>query len=349
LLIMDTSALISAMTAKGHTPETAQAAIAGRGYSDLAREYLGNSGSSGGSSVPELNYTPTKSPLSDISGQLNQLLGGYTKAINDQTSTVGLIDKYNTTFGVPQLMSSFNAGQDTLDTLGAQIRGVPTSVKQGSQESIMTQGQLDRTTQARQAPMIENYGVISGNVAKMGERLTQAQKLAETYVGAEQADQAKKLMPWTQAFSNAQLLAGMAMTEWSTNSANELNVLLTKYQTGVQISEAEKGRMHDLAMQENQFANTMAQLKETANNPVAVGEGTSIVNPSTGEVIFKAPKTYAPSADSGLTTFLTNFLKSQKSSNSSSISDNAPMKSSPAGTIEGNWYSTGNSWIPLVK
>jgi len=40
-------ALIAAMTQKGHTTETAKAAIAGRGYDDLAREYLG-AGSSGG-------------------------------------------------------------------------------------------------------------------------------------------------------------------------------------------------------------------------------------------------------------------------------------------------------------
>ena len=46
----DEQALITAMTQKGHTVETAKAAIAGRGYANLAREYLGATGGATGAS-----------------------------------------------------------------------------------------------------------------------------------------------------------------------------------------------------------------------------------------------------------------------------------------------------------
>jgi len=43
--------LIRAMTSKGHSVETAKAAIAGRGYEDLAREYLGAGATGTGSTA----------------------------------------------------------------------------------------------------------------------------------------------------------------------------------------------------------------------------------------------------------------------------------------------------------
>lgn len=90
-------ALISAMTQKGHTVETARAAIAGRGVADLSREYLGTQtpGSGGGAAagfvnqptinLPELYDTITKN--SGISEKETEL-GEKTRQFNEQMSKI---------------------------------------------------------------------------------------------------------------------------------------------------------------------------------------------------------------------------------------------------------------------
>lgn len=89
-------ALIDAMTQKGHTPETAKAAIAGRGYDNLAREYLNTgsatvampgTGSTGFLNTPTINLPElynnlfAKSGISDIEGKLAEQTRGYNEAV----------------------------------------------------------------------------------------------------------------------------------------------------------------------------------------------------------------------------------------------------------------------------
>lgn len=71
--------LIAAMTSKGHTTETAKAAIAGRGFADLAREYLGGGGSPATS--PQLTAENMGGYLDSYQGNLLGFLtgGGPTK------------------------------------------------------------------------------------------------------------------------------------------------------------------------------------------------------------------------------------------------------------------------------
>lgn len=88
------AALIAAMTAKGHTPETAKAAIAGRGYDDLAREYLGAGG--GGMATGAMFNQPTidlpvlYKNLFDSSGitAVEDGLAEKTKAYNQAVSKI---------------------------------------------------------------------------------------------------------------------------------------------------------------------------------------------------------------------------------------------------------------------
>ncbi len=288
---MNEQALIDAMTKKGHTTDTARSAIAGRGLENLWGEYMGgSSGGTSGGSVPNLNFTPSPSPVGDISNQLNQLLGGYTQAIQNQTPAIDLMSQARDRYGIPQLNQAYFSGLEQFDALGNQIRGVPESVKQGSQESILTQGQLGRISESRQAPLLEQQGLLGQSLGRMGEMLAKAEQFAQTDVGLQQADQAKQLMPWAQAFSNAEILAGMQMTEWSTSNSWELQTLLSKFEAGVQMSENEKNRMHALSMQENEFANTMEQLRFSASQPISMGAGSSLINPQTGEVIMTAPR-----------------------------------------------------------
>lgn len=76
---MDEAALIRAMTQKGHTEATAKGAIAGRGYTDLAREYLGSPGQL--SQISPLSLSAqTPSSNFDVLGAAKQLLGFQQQA-----------------------------------------------------------------------------------------------------------------------------------------------------------------------------------------------------------------------------------------------------------------------------
>ena len=65
--------LINAMVAKGHSVETAKAAIAGRGVTDLAREYLGYTGSSSGTPAPaDVSSILTPNPTIDLTSTYDE-------------------------------------------------------------------------------------------------------------------------------------------------------------------------------------------------------------------------------------------------------------------------------------
>lgn len=248
---MNQEALINAMTQKGHTRETALGAIAGRGIEPLWREYMG--GSSGGGNVPSLDFTPSKSPLDSISKAFGDLNTAYSDHVKNQTPLTDLFANYNREFMVPDLQRGLATGLEQFDMLSNQIRGVPKSIKEGAQESILTQGQLDRMTQARQAPLLEQQGILGQNLSRLSSSLGTAQSNVAQMMSVEQAERARQDMPWLRRFDTAEIIAASAMTGWNTENALTLNALLAKYNAGVQMSENEKSRMHELAMSENEF------------------------------------------------------------------------------------------------
>lgn len=90
-------ALINAMTQKGHSVETAKAAIAGRGVADLAREYLGYSPNAGSgvtgllSNNPPINLPELYKSLVDTSG-IKALEEDYFKKEQELNKNISLIN-----------------------------------------------------------------------------------------------------------------------------------------------------------------------------------------------------------------------------------------------------------------
>ena len=251
-----------------------------------------------------VDFTPTESPVKQTAANINNLQAGYTQAIQNQTSVPNLITQFDEQYGVPQLQGQIQAGTEQYDYLGNQIRNMNKQVGQASQESLLTQGQRDRVVQAGQAPILEQQGMLGQNLARLGENLSRQQSNAARMVEATQIQQQKELQPWLQAFKNEEIIGAMAMTGWSQTNAMELDRLLHNSNQGMTLSENEKNRMHELSMMEKQFENTLKlqqneQSFVTSNrspyeNLMAVGEGTTIFDPATGQSIFKANKTYKP-------------------------------------------------------
>lgn len=213
----------------------------------------------------DINFTTTESPINkqaDIYGNLNT---GYANAIAGQATVPSLVTKYNEMFQVPQLQQAYNQGMEQYDNLGASIRAIPQDISQRSQESILTQGQKNRMVQAEQAPLLEQQGILGTNVTRLGQNLGTAQQNAGTMITAEQAQQTKELSPWLKQYDTEQVLSAMRMTGWTTENQMEFERLVTNAQMGFEMSENEKNRMHELAMQENEFNAQLEQIKETGN------------------------------------------------------------------------------------
>jgi len=223
-----------------------------------------------------VNFTPTASPVGLEEKRYGDLQAGYTGAIAGQTSVPRLIDQYDNRYGVPQLQGQIQQGNEQYDYLGNQIRGVKRDIQQGSQESILTQGQLNRMEQSRQAPLLEQQGILGQNLSRMGQNLSTAQSNSSRMVEAEQTQQAKELQPWLQAFSNENILGSMRMTGWSFENQSELSRLLANQQAGITLSEGEKNRMNQLAMAEQSFQN---QLKLNSQQNTFARENYQLQNP----------------------------------------------------------------------
>lgn len=248
------------------------------------------------------SFTPSASPLPGIQKTYGDLESGYSGAINAQPTVPQLTSKYNDQFNVPRLQQQVQQGNATSDMLGNQINAVPKDIQQGSQESILTQGQLSRMTQARQTPLLQEKNMVDQNLTRTGQNLGVAQSNANQMVTAEQAQQAKQLQPWLQQFSDEAVIAAHQMTGWTTQNAQELQVLLANQQAGVQQSEGEKNRMNQLAMQESQFHQQLQlqqdqqkfQSTQGSNPFVSLSEGNTLFNTTSGQPVYTAPKSYAP-------------------------------------------------------
>lgn len=241
-----------------------------------------------------VNFSPSASPLEDTKKRYGDLNAGFTGFLNSQETVPQLTSRYNDMYGVPQMQNQIQQGNQQYDYLGNQVMNMPKTVAQGSQESIMTQGQKDRVVQSQQAPILQQQGVLGQNLSRMGQNLGTAQTNAGNMINAEQAQQMKMTQPWMQSYNTESVLSTMAMTGWSSQNSMELQRLLANQSAGIQISEGEKNRMNQLAVAENNFEHQLKLQQDSAknsqqNNLMPVGAGTSIFDPSTGRFIGTAP------------------------------------------------------------
>lgn len=205
-----------------------------------------------------VSFTGTPSPVPQIQGQYTGLEKGYSDAINTQPGVPQLTSKYNDQFGVPQLQGQVANDQARADTLNTQINQVPKTIAQASQESILTQGQKDAAVQNMTTPLNQQLTGINTDMSRAQTNLGTAQTNAGNMVTAEQAQQTKQLLPWTQAFSDANVTSAMQMTGWTTQNAQQLQVLLANQSAGVTMTESERSNMERLAEQEQAFHNTLS-------------------------------------------------------------------------------------------
>lgn len=207
----------------------------------------------------DVNFRASQSPVNAQADIFSNINKGYSGAIAGQTKVPELITGYGEKFGVPQMQQQIQQGTEQYDALGNSIRNLPRDMAQRSRESIMTEGQTNRAIQAEQAPLLEQQGILGQNLSRQQANLGVAQSNASQMVNAEQVQQEKELSPWLKQYDNESVMSSMRMTGWTFENQSELTRLLSNQQAGITLSEGEKNRASELAMQEKGFA---ASLKE---------------------------------------------------------------------------------------
>lgn len=204
-----------------------------------------------------VSFTGTPSPVPQIQGQYADLEKGYTGAIAGQATVPQLTTAANAQFGVPQLQSQVQSDQAKADDLNTRINMAPKTIAQASQQSILTQGQKDAAVQSFTTPLQQQLATATTDQSRAQTNLGTAQTNASQQVTAAQAQQTKELLPWTQAFSDANVTTAMQMTGWTTQNAQQLQVLLANQTAGVTLTKDEQDNMEQLAQQEQSFENTL--------------------------------------------------------------------------------------------
>ena len=232
----------------------------------------------------------TQGLLANQDLKTNDFLGRYTNTLGGQEKTGALAARLGQELGVPQLQQNANMLRDTVTNL-------PGTYSKATTGFDVNANQLQRV-------ITQKTGEIAPAMETAERALSTAQDNLNTRLGYETRDQDRELMAYDkeQEFLSDRL--ARETTLYSQDNENELSALLAKMSAGVTLSEGEKNRANQLAMQERDFENQKKLYAEQAkysssNDPyVSVGEGSAIYNTSTGKMEYKNPKTYQASGGS---------------------------------------------------
>lgn len=212
-------------------------------------------------------FTQNRNDLSSAIDSYTRAIPGVTQAAQDK-------------FGVNTLLGMTNALESRISDLKDNISGYGAG-------GTASAGQVDKAINNKYLPQ------YNSSASNLGRAATLAQGEIST-----------NLSPYTTRINTLNEQIARESSGYSQEQQNELTALLTKYQTGVQMSENEKNRMNQLAVADKQFDNEIKKLSATIdankNNPqnryVNIGNGDQLYDVLTGKIVANNPKTFAGSA-----------------------------------------------------
>jgi hypothetical protein len=250
-------------------------------------------GANGGSTVDlnaptaqaQQNKTDLQNLFTNQAGQQSDFLNRYTSAIKGQEGSSAMATRIGNELGVPQLQANAQSLNQTLFNL-------PSTYSAATTGRDVNANQLSRIVGTKQVE-------LSPAAALATQNAQQAQSNLNTRMGYEQADQSKALLP----YQTEQQLLTDRLTRESTgySAANQsiLDSIIAKMNAGVTLSEGEKTRAQQLAVQEMQYKQAMdvANVNQTASDPYkSLSEGQTLYNTATGQPVYTAAKTYKPTS-----------------------------------------------------
>ena len=197
--------------------------------------------------------------------------------------------------GVPQMRKTASSLQGQIYEMEDTLRRVEGDVMANSRNSIVTDSQRRGMTSERQRPMIENLGWLGQSLGRVSNAITNETSNAATLTGLNQQGQQMELDPYKMRIQMVADQNARKMTGFTTDLQNSLQVGLSKIQRGEQLDDREFQRVAELAKMEKQYE----MEKSSASQYLTIGEGTTVFDPNTGRVVYKADKTSASGGGGG--------------------------------------------------
>jgi hypothetical protein len=210
--------------------------------------------------IPKLD---TQFDLGKQKKEQEQYLSGFRKALAGQERLPAMRERYAETFGLPQLREREQDYSELAGNLASQIRALPEDVAGRTRESLVTDPQRQRIIQKQQEPLLQGLQDVGTLGAQTAQQISQRERQLGTMMGLEQAQQNRELMPWQQKYDLMNVNQAREMTGWTFGKEMELNRLLNNAQMGMQLDQAEQNRLHQLAMQEQDFENRLEEMEFT--------------------------------------------------------------------------------------
>jgi len=238
----------------------------------------------------------------------------YTDFINSQEGATAMAGRIGGELGIPTLQANATMLRNTLTNL-------PSTYSKATTGYDVSNNQLQRI-------IAQKSGELAPAVTTAETSLANAQGNLATRLGYEAADQARLEKPYTTEQTMLNERMARETTLFSQDNQRELDALIGKLQMGVTLSEGEKNRAQQLAIQEQNYNLELEKAKSTSGTYGTVSSGGSVYDTRTGKII----------SGGGGGGGGTNYYGTS----------GAPLMSAPAGTIKGNYYSDGSQWYKIV-
>lgn len=209
------------------------------------------------SNSKNFSFTPTPSPLPAQKAAYDTFNTDFTGFINAQETPTQIADRYSNKYNIPFLQEQAQKQNENVTYLGNQISAIPSNVSTSSANSMLTTGQKARVAQSQAAPLTQEYNTAVTAAGNTGTQLNAAGSNVNTAISLEQADQIKKLSPWTQKYDAMTIQNAAENTQWTATNSWELDRLIKNQAAGVQLSEGEQSRLLQLATQEASFQSAL--------------------------------------------------------------------------------------------
>lgn len=227
-----------------------------------------------------------------LAGQNNltgDFLSRYTGALGSQEKTGALASRIGSELGLPQLQTNANMLRDTLTNL-------PGTYSKATTGFDVNANQLQRV-------ITQKAGELAPAVETSERALNNAQTNLNTRLGYETRDQDRALKPFEveQSFLSDRLARETSL--YSQDNQRELDAIIAKLNSGVQLSEGEKNRAQQLALAEKGYQNELEKIKKSAeynkasqDRYITLGDGATLYDTLTGKVVSENSKNFSGGA-----------------------------------------------------
>lgn len=281
----------------------------------------------------------------------NDVFGAYAKKALNQPKPLELYGKLEESAGIPKMKMAQSTLQGQVYDLEDTIRRVEPDIAARSRNSIVTEAQRRGMSTAAKEPLIENLGWLGQSLGRVSSAISNEKADISNKVGMAMEGFRMELEPYKEKLSLTVDQNSRMMSGFTADKQSNLDVLLAKIQRQEQVSDMEWQQAQDLAKEERVYEQNKTTMMEQFNQPdnkiVEANGRQMLINMKTGEKIADLGSSKTASGGTSLFGGVT-LPTSSKPTAKPTQSTSPPRQSAPIGTMSGNWYSIGNSWIPMI-